>query len=785
MLHELLLALSGHQSPLLSDSKGSMELLPLLSTSEHELLRSIARLGSLHVEVRTRATTICSTQKSAICRAVSTSIISTHLARFQEKILSVEQGILQEDAGYVGAYDIVPLSAIVGAFDGWDRILEWLKSITLFMQPDSCHDPNLYPCSAPKKSPPSGAEIIDLLRKEAQTGYLDIEQLSLNLIKTAESAWLRQVSVWILYGRLPTIGADDFFIQRISDEHLRGNLEVSTYGIIQDLCPGFVNRMTAKSISFIGKSINHIQRQAPNTVGSGMHLSNLQESSLLTNHLNLLSSLDHPISPAKLSRVIGSIRSSLSQNALQKLLPLSNLLQTLGVLRSFFLLERGEFAITLIAAADRTLSMKHRQHANGLREKDLTRLSGVMIKEGEVVSTLAQSWSALAALQSIDDDESDEELDLARELISLSIKKDIRRPHKPSFIMESSSPQENYDLLDIFDDVLLATPTVLSINVSSPLDLFLTPDDIIVYSKIHDYLISLRRIHLHLTDLWKLSTLRRDPPVLRAANQISQQNRLETFRSLRLQITERTKSMRKTWAMIGSAIFFLAEFSEFLQGEAIKSSWAEFEAWLIPSNSTLSKVSLASTEGVATSNSPTLMSRPVPSYSAENVPSLDQPCEIGVLHDPETLMVAHKRYLASLSHAILLDDVPFIKSLRNLMTKLDYVVALMGRLNAVQRTLDIDRAHDTKQTSSALTMEVEKLMLNLDEVRGNVNSDLQGLVGRLRDIDTERLSEGAHTPVAENSKNAPFVPYRGGKIDRLLMKLDFVGLNDVAISQRS
>ena len=770
MLHELLLALSGHPSPLLSDSKDVPELAPLLSASENALLKSIARLGNLHIEIRSRAMSVCSAQKSVICRAVSTAILSTHLTKLQEKIISVERSVLYEGTNSLGEYDIVPLSAIVGALDGWDRLLEWLKSVTVFMQQGSRHGLRSIMESESRREPPSGARLIDLLRKEALTGYSDIEQVSLDLIRTAESAWLRQISVWILYGRLPTFGADDFFIQHILNDDVGVKSDVFSYTIREDLYPSYVTPMTAHSISFVGKSINHIQRQASNPVGPGVHTSRLHESSMLTNHLSLLSSLDHPISCSQFSRVISSIRISLSRNTLQKLLPLSTLLQTLNVIRNFFLLERGEFAIALVTAADNTISSKHRQHVSGVSQRDYTRLSGVMMKEGEVAATLTQCWLALASLQRVDDDESDDRLDLARELISLSIKKDTRFLVRSSS-MATSSSDESKKLPDIFDDVLLTTPTLLSINIMSPLDLFLTSDDVIIYSKIHAYLLSLRRIHLHLTGLWKLSILRRDPAITNAPNQISQQTTSEVFYRLRIRNKQRSGRMRKIWAMIGSVVFFLAEFGEYLQGEVVNSSWTEFEAWLIPKNVNVSKFDQNGAENPAALTS-------TPSFhSTINVPSLDQFPGTDMVHDPETLIVAHKRYLASLVHAILLDDASFTKLLRSLMAKLDYLVASMQRLSVVEQTLGLDQDHEVKPVLSTLAAEEGELMKILDEVKDKVDGNLQGLVVRLQEIDTERLNEGMHTSLIDNPKSDNFVPYGGGRVDRLLMKLDFITSN--------
>jgi hypothetical protein len=200
MLHEILLSLSGHPSPLLTADHSSQT--SILSLPEKALLSSIAHLSDLHCKLIAHTDTIASSHPSSICQAVATAISSTHLAIFQRKVLEVEDGILRKDAGSVGAYNIVPLTAIVGEFSGWTRRMEWFLEIVEFMMRGNC----------------SGAMVIDKLCDAIQTGYVDIEEAGLSLVKVAETAWLKQVSAWILYGRLPSFGREDFFVQTAEDD---------------------------------------------------------------------------------------------------------------------------------------------------------------------------------------------------------------------------------------------------------------------------------------------------------------------------------------------------------------------------------------------------------------------------------------------------------------------------------------------------------------------------------------------------------------------------------------
>lgn len=205
MLHEILLSLSGHPSPLLTADHTSPT--SIFSPPEKALLSSLAHLSLIHRKLIASTASVAASHPSSICRAVANSISFDHLERFQQKILEVERTILRKDAGLVGAYDIVPLTAVVGHFDEWTRRMEWFLEIMEFMM------------AGQKKERQSctGAMIIDRLCGAMKTGYTDIEEAALSLVKVAETAWLKQTSAWILYGRLPSFGKEDFFVDE-SDE---------------------------------------------------------------------------------------------------------------------------------------------------------------------------------------------------------------------------------------------------------------------------------------------------------------------------------------------------------------------------------------------------------------------------------------------------------------------------------------------------------------------------------------------------------------------------------------
>lgn len=723
MLHEIILSLSGHPSPLLTTSTADSTN-DLLSPPEKALLASIAHLSDLHCKLLSYTEKISSESRSSICQAVATSIRSTHLARFQQKVLDVENGILRKDSASVGAYNIVPLTAVVGQFSEWPRRMEWLWEVTQFMMRDGC----------------TGSRIINKLSLEVQTGYSDIEDAALSLARVAESAWLKQASCWILYGRLPSFGQNDFFVHRV---------ENGEHEIEQELLPHFASKSTAGSILFIGRSLNRIRMNNAKSASS--------INALLPKHLRLLSSIQFPITPSSLSAIITSIRKSLSQSALQELLPLSRIQEILTLLHEFFLLGRGEFAIALINEADEKLRTRWRRSDNLAYEKR-DRLNDVVVKDGEVAAVLARTWASISALHGMNDEDEEElELEIARDLIDLRILK---------------SPKEDRDAVLSpvqiqFNTLLLSVPTALSLKIPSPLDLFLTSKEVDVYSFINAYLLSIRRAHLRLSDLWKITSLRRDHPSPPPPPFGSTPTGRKTTEKLRKRAKARSKQMRNVWATSSAALYLLGELETYFQGEVVKGTWESFQEWLTgptpPSRPTTSSSSAADDIWLA---------------AGEEAPMADNEHS----HDPQTLSTAHQRYLLSLKHQLLITSPSFTTPLFTLLQQIDRLVALVHRIHSVWSSLDLETDEGVIDAFSDFRKEEKEVVAQLTVAAQDVRAAISGLVVNLRDIDhdAEGREEGLQLLDAEIEDvdldgEEAYRPKKVGRVDRLLMKLDFGG----------
>ncbi|KAK3337936.1 Spc98 family-domain-containing protein [Neurospora tetraspora] len=837
MLHEILLSLSGHPSPLLqqaaatSTTPNDSPLKSALTPPERALLSKLANLSELHINLLSHTARISTSHPSIICRAIATAIRNEHLAAFQRKVLQVEETILKKDAALVGAYNIVPLTAVVGEFDEWNRRMEWLWSfVDLLMkgmkenaesvdqmewegsQPhDLTHRPAQKGQSSSatrRREPPvhSGPMVINRLRELIQTGYKDIEEVVKSLVKVAETAWLKQVSAWVLYGRLPDFGADDFFVWREEDEDGE-----EQFLCVQELLPKFVTRSTAASMLFIGRSLRQIRAKS-------VEDSSLRGTDHLSTQLTKLSTLSHPIDPATFSNTITEIRQYLSRTTLAQLLPLSDVEKYLQLLRDFFLLRRGEFAMALTQQADEKMRSRWRR-AENLSAYEKSRDSGggaaggslgiVVVKEGEVAGVLTRVWQAMGALQGEFQSEEDEGLELARDHVRLTIPKNVTDNSSrvlPTMTPTAAAVAEEIGSLKIaktpFRNLLFSAPTILTMNIPSPLDLFLSPQDVQTYTAINSYLLSLRRAHLRLTDLWKITSLRRHHP---APPRIGR-SRMRV-KALRERVEKREKTLRTAWATASAAIFFLGETEAYFQGEVVEGLTDGFEDWLHggSGNRTSNEKKKDGVDGRRSSASTGLRSRASTGRSltrgrgresrlskrsfgskrtwdddvsmggydddgdddddvdmvedefhaerdleesdvwlntAANPPpaptNSDDPNRQP--RDPQTLATAHRVYLRALLRRLLLTLESFTQPLYELLVNIDHLVALMHRLQQVWAAADLEEDVGVVDAFVDLKKEERDLTAQLQTIASKVKNGIMEVVQELKRIETSPFS---------------------------------------------
>jgi hypothetical protein len=534
---------------------------------------------------------------------------------------------------------------------------------------------------------------------------------------------------------------------------------------------------------FIGRSLNHIRAL------SGRDYS-LRGNDHLSTQLTRLAALKHPIDAATFSNAITEIRHFLSRTTLQRLLPLSKVLETLNLLRDFFLLRRGEFAMALTQQADEKIKSRWKRAENLAHERRDT-LGNVTMKEGEVAAVLAKTWAAMGSMQG-EHAEEDEGLELARDLLRLTISKSrTSRPLTPAITdggFGAIAPTP-------FRNLLFSIPVVLTLQLPSPLDLFLSQTDLQTYTAINSYLLSLRRAHIRLTDLWKVTALRRHHPAPPNPQTGSTRGGREQTLLYRQRHTARSNALRNAWATASAAIFFLGEFEGYLQTEVVAGLSDGFHAWLKTGED-------EQRQGKATSQKPSNLpldetrhtnnaqgdmwisaapSSPTPSTTPSSSSSSAPPSGTqSQPHDPQTLSIAHRAYLRILVHRLLLTQQSFTDPLYELLVQIDHLVALIHRLQAVWAAADLEADMGVVDAFVDLAKEERDVQGEIRGVERRVKQGIEGLIGELRRLEGSGalLNPGGMDDGLGDREGTPadwggYVPRRVGGVDRLLMKLDF------------
>ena len=689
------------------------------------MLETLAHLHNLHVNIRSLTTRLSRSHLSIVCRAVSSSIADVHLGDFLNKILQVESSILQKDAAYVGAYEIVPLSTLVSEFAPWTRRLEWLWSIVQSLDPEST--------TKSQKISPCAASILDLLEKETHTGYSDIEDMAIALLTVGQKAWMRTASLWVLYGKLPATGATDFCIK----PNLEAVSIMDAFILIPGLVPRLLTPTASKALLSAGSALSQLRSQAASNSAVVLGF-NDPSMSLLQHHSTVLGSLQYPINPSLLENALSLINDSISEDALSQILPRPMVLQLLQVIWRYMLLGHGEFSVSLIGHADDRVTGRHRGQTAARPVRKIGNVEDLSVKDAELSGILSKTLAELATFQT-EDDVGDEALALARKILILRAAddQDRRRPIA----------------------TLLPTPVHLQINLPthSPLQLFLSAKDAKMYANTNAYLLSIHRADLHLSGLWKLSSHRRSPPISQGAGGAR-------LAASRLRDGQRNARTRGHWSCASKLLFLVNELEAYLQGEVIHSSSLQFREWLEGKEKDLKS------------------SRPGTSSSTghSGIRFSSHGAEEKLPTDPRAIAEAHRRYLQAMNAALFLTHDNFIDILTELLNRADHLVALFSRLQTVWQGLDLQDDEGVVDAFSNYAQDEREVLAEMDRTRDAVEAFLVKIVEEIRNIEKERsmssnvdagIDEGmSHMKLRSSSRR--FIPWEARTVDRLVMKLD-------------
>lgn len=773
MLHEVLLALAGHQSPLFDSA--CTENFPYVTSSESELLNSLGRLASLHRALKSHTSRIADVHTSFICRAVGRDIAYSHLLRFRQAVLDVERRILSDDASNVGAYNIVPLASIVGELGSWRRVLEWCWDLALFILPvDGEATSEL---GTPRKDGlRNGAALINKLRQDINTGYPDVESAARQLLSTSEMTWMRQLSAWLLEGKVSKYALCDSFVQPTGKHSTIGN----DYHVQLNLLPNFLNVDVANSILYIGKTLNYLDGAVMGEGLGGLSLVRRSTTSISSRLENVrrLTYLTSPLSSNALATAVSEMRASLTRQITYGILPVQSILDTLSSLQDFFLSRRVDFTDALITEADGHLRQRHTQARLPGSHSGSTSLAGAMMKENEVSTVLSRTWNALAP--GLNNDENlDDQMEWARENLRLSLAKPSAAGDR-TMQLRSEDQTLQHELRSsegIFDEFLLSAPTQLHLVLKPPMSLFLHQQELQSYAAMHSYLLSIRRANLHLSALWRRNLLRKSSPVL-AGSSKSSKYRLESSKRSRERGTKREKSLRPIWAALSRTIFFLNELGQYLSFEVADQSWVSFQRWVHtnPNETNLKNQRQASRTFSNVANA--LPTEELLHSTVNTNPSNP------LAQDPEILSTAHRQYLSSLLSSLLLTNPTYTTVIRDLLHRIDHLASLVIRIENIFSNVDLqDEGVMEEDGPSArnYVQEEGEVHQEMKNAADRVKSGMAGVIEVLRGIDAEKYESQEGARKAKIRVKTGFEPWNGGHVDRLLLRLGGAEIAPVSI----
>lgn len=276
---------------------------------------------------------------------------------------------------------------------------------------------------------------------------------------------------------------------------------------------------------------------------------------------------------------------------------------------------------------------------------------------------------------------------------------------------------------ETFKDLLVGVPVTLNFHLSWPLELFLQPADLEVYDALFAYLISVRRTQIRLQGLWRS----RRPPVA-----LSRKG--PAARAHREMLKRREQRERSVWAAASLAVFFLETVVEYWQGEVVEGAFADLMEVL--------------GDGVEPEGDSDSDGEGADVWTGRRVDQPSQQDETKKQQDPESLMRAHQLYLSRLKRGVFMADPVFAPLLKRFLTTADSLVVAIEAVARKHQIADLQLGEEAVQGEMRQCEEVRRVLAKL--------------VARLGVMDEERDFFGVGGEAERE----------GGKIDRLLMRLD-------------
>ncbi|WVO13796.1 hypothetical protein L204_101419 [Cryptococcus depauperatus] len=379
----------------------------------------------------------------------------------EAKILTLDPELVQDSHGYV------PLSSIVATFDKWQAPLSALAYMVAQLSGSSVED---------DKSTPG--KLIDLIYAKSQTGNPSLEEIFQKLASSLRRLFQVQLVSFLLFGIAPStatptspalglnIGADP-----LSPQH-------RLYALNDELLPSSITGRMKEGILYVGRVACTLK-----TEGRSLPKPMIDA---LRQEIMSVKGLEEG---AGLEEVIEKARAEVGEWLWKHILTGPQVVTSIETFGNYFLLRKTDYSISVIREIsqlrfDKLITSNPHSSSSVIREQDLDQA----LRRASIGTTAGMDHGVENLRYRM-------ERGPLRTLLSAN----------PSKISKSSSDKtlhEQSSIRNLFSSFLLGTPITLTNAITWPLDLFMTPPALAIYSDVHAYLIALRKTHTSVLSCW-------------------------------------------------------------------------------------------------------------------------------------------------------------------------------------------------------------------------------------------------------------------------------------------
>lgn len=297
--------------------------------------------------------------------------------------------------------------------------------------------------------------LMEYLRTRMTTGVDTVAECMKRLYRAVEMLFLRRVTSWVVYGVLPNTESDGFFISEVKSSNKRAE-----FSLDDEMIPSSISRHVASSTLYIGRAHATVKQAIEKTVPEEM----------TSEHIKLMTTLSSrrrtsPCHHVEIEKVVSRIRQDVASWLWTTILTRDRLRNCLGTFRDYFLMGKADYGISLLREVDKLRENKSMSRTP-LAYKE-PELNAIIIKAG--IGTMAQD-------------------DLTLDDFRFTLGKDTDRIHM----------------------ILIGIPLRFTYALSWPMDLFLSPEDVLAYSDLFAHLAIIKRAQLRVNDSWAaLSSMKR------------------------------------------------------------------------------------------------------------------------------------------------------------------------------------------------------------------------------------------------------------------------------------